>query len=86
MNNKDMTDKGRRIGRTGIRSRNRKLTDTQHQEIKSLWMTGMWDQRELADKYGRCQSEIYRVIHDKFAKRQPAGKRDTSPIKLDTYP
>ena len=84
----DMKRKGRQNSPTGARhgsktrperlSRGEKhyaatLTDAQVSEIKRLWMTGDFLQRELAEQFSVRQSNISRIVNGKRRRGQPAS-------------
>lgn len=66
-NNDDMWNKARAtvIRRRGTAQNQAKLTDEKAAEIRALWATGDWKQRDLADIYGVSQRLIWNVIHAK---------------------
>lgn len=66
-NVEDMWKKSRATVRSmrGAAQAQAKLTDDKADEIRALWRTGRFRQRDLAAKYGVSQRLVWNVIHGK---------------------
>ena len=62
-NMKDMMEKGRhKPAFKGERNPSAKLTDTQREEIRKLWATGKYKQKEIGEMYGVVQATIWAIL------------------------
>lgn len=63
----DMWAKGRAtvISRRGTSQAQAKLNDEKARQIRELWRSGGWKQRDLAELFGVSQRLIWNVIHGK---------------------
>lgn len=64
-----MPYKSEKIKLTPTQDRRRKLTDEQKQQIRELYSTGLYSQRNLADEFGVSKSTIAITVNpDRAAK------------------
>jgi predicted XRE-type DNA-binding protein len=61
----DMIAKGRFVHQPGEQNGRAKLTESQVVDIRQLWTTGQYTQRQLAYIYGVCQKQISNIIRHK---------------------
>ncbi|MFZ3166395.1 MAG: HNH endonuclease [Candidatus Methanoperedens sp.] len=64
-NIKDMDNKGRRKISYGEKSPTHKLTSSQVKEIRRLYTTKNYTQRDLAKNFGVCQTTIWFILTNK---------------------
>ncbi|QCB93317.1 HNH endonuclease [Cellulomonas shaoxiangyii] len=62
-NARDCTERARKA--TGHHSPLAKLTDDQVAEIRALYATGKWTQRELGRRFSVTQARVWQIVHDR---------------------
>jgi hypothetical protein len=75
-NVRDMWARGRAMKPpvlAGLANPNATLTDEQVAEIRALWATGKWKQRDIAARFGVSQSTVWRLAHGVTRRKEPAA-------------